>query len=315
MRRAAFTLIELLVVITIVGVLLALLLPAVQAARETARRIECGNHLRQIGLAMHMYNDQWGYFPPAGRGQTSGFVVILPYLERGAEYDGYDTSLSALSRESIEKNAAVRMQRIPTYLCPSMHLPREVPEKNILCGQESGAPGSYALNVGTKNPWPLNAEFNGAFTDPHNALLRPPSGDAHPFRVITGHTSLSAISGADGTSETLMLGELDFGLRNFYFLTCLEKLNQVRGGTTIWGTGYPGFSLATTYGVYNSDVIVIPGTNYEWATFRSDHPGGCNFVMVDGSVRFVDDSIDAALLDALATRSGGEVPASGLLAP
>ena len=306
MQRRAFTLVELLVVIAMVGLLIALLLPAVQAARETARRMHCSNNLKQIALAMHMYNDRWGYLPPVGRGQPSGFVVILPFLEEANTFDSFDLSTNALSDEALARNREVAMRKIPTYLCPSMYLPREVPETNVLCGREFGAPGSYALNVGSKNPWPLNAEYNGAFTNPNNAFLRPPPGDPNPGRSITGQTSIHAISNADGAASTLMIGELDFGLRNFYFLTCLEKLNQVRGGTTIWATGYPGFSLATTYGVYNSEVIAVPGTNYEWATFRSDHAGGCNFAMVDGSVRFVATHVDALLLDALATRDGRE---------
>lgn len=306
-RRPGFTLVELLVVIAIIGILVALLLPAVQAVRATARRMQCSNNLKQMALAMHMYNDHWSHLPPAGRSQPSGFVVILPYLEQNSNYDDYDLSGDVLSSEAIENNKEVGMRKIPAYLCPSMVLPREVPETNILCGQEFGAPGSYALNVGTKNPWPLNAEYNGAFTDPSNAFLTPPPTDPNPSRVITGRTSVHGISNEDGSSSTLMIGELDFGLRNFLFLTCIDKLHEIRGGTTIWATGYPGYTLATTFGVYNSEYVTVPGTNYEWATFRSDHEGGCNFAMVDGSVRFIADDVDAELLDALATRAGHEV--------
>jgi prepilin-type processing-associated H-X9-DG protein len=169
-----------------------------------------------------------------------------------------------------------------------MYLPRTVPETNVLCSQESGAAGSYALNTGTENPWPLAAVYNGAFTKP-------------PYK-----TSVSMISRQDGTTNTLMVGELDFGLENFLFTTCIERYGEIRGGTTIWGTGYPGYSWASTYGAYNSSRVIVPGTNFEWATFRSDHAGGCNFVMVDGSLRFVATTVDASVLDALATRDGGE---------
>lgn len=289
-RRQGFTLIELLVVIAIIGVLIGLLLPAVQAARETARRAQCGNHLRQIGLALHMYSDQFGFLPGADRGQFSAFLAILPFLEQSALHDQFDFGAQALGTAS-ERNKQVILQTIPTYLCPSMHLPREVPEPNVLCSQESGAAGSYALNTGSNDPWPLSAVYNGAFAKP-------------PVK-----TSVGIISNLDGASNTLMVGELDYGLQNFLFNSCAEKYGQIRGGTTIWGTGYAGYSWASTAGVYNSDKVLThgaTGSNLEWATFRSDHPGGCNFVMVDGSVRFIPTEVDRAILHALATRAGRE---------
>jgi prepilin-type processing-associated H-X9-DG protein len=175
-----------------------------------------------------------------------------------------------------------------------MTLPREVPEANVLCAQESGAPASYALNVGSNNPWPLAAVYNGAFTKP-------------PYK-----TSVGIISQLDGSSHTLMVGELDFGLENFKFTSCVEKYDQVRGGSTMWGIGYPGHSWASTFGQFNSDRVVVPGTNFEWGTFRGDHPGGVNFVFADGSVRFVPTNVDASVLDAAATRDGHEANHDGL---
>lgn len=308
MRRRGFTLIELLVAIAIIGILIAMLLPAVQSAREAARRMQCTNNLKQMGLALHMYNDQYGILPPAGRGELSPFVWLLPLLENSALYTTYDPLSDDSSPEKEELRTKVKMQMIPTYLCPSMYLPREVPERNVLCAQEYGAPGSYALNVGTKHIMADTAliEYDGAFADPANAGKLPPDSPVGTPPMV-GHTSVPHISGQDGASNTLMVGELDFGLHNFLFLTCMEKLNEIRGGNTIWSFGYPSYSYASTFGVYNSDRIVIPSAKYERYTFRSDHPDGCNFVMVDGSVRFISDSIDAAILDALATRDGGEL--------
>lgn len=287
-RRRGFTLVELLVSIAIIGVLVALLLPAVQAAREAARRSQCANHLRQMGLALHQYEQTGRALPPAGRGSESAFLLALPYLEQSSLHQGFDFSVGW--GNASDKNDEIIRHSVPAYLCPSMTLPRAVPEKISACSPESGAAGSYALSTGTNNPWPLDAVFNGAFTKP-------------PLK-----STLHRISNRDGSSHTLMVGELDYGLRNFLFLTCLEKYGQLRGGTTIWGTGYPGYSWASTFGVYNAERIVAPGTNYEWATFRSDHSGGCNFCFVDGSVRFVPTTIDAAVLDALATREGSETP-------
>ena len=308
-RRGGFTLVELLVVIAIIGVLIALLLPAVQAAREAGRRMNCANNLKQIGLAMHMYNNQTGYLPPAGLGNVSAFVLVLPYLEQGAKYGRYDFTDSP-NFQSSEHNRQLILQTIPTYVCPSMSLPRDVPERNTLCATESGAASSYGLNMGTGSdapgatPW-TTAEFDGAFAKP------PPEEDdivpPQPPPTMPGHTSVDWISNQDGSSSTFLVGELDYGLHNFLFLTCLEKLNQVRGGHTIWGNAYWGYSWGTTFGVYNSDRIVDLGVNAERATWRSDHPNGCNFLMVDGSVHFIQDAVDEEALDGLATRDGGEI--------
>ncbi len=287
--RPGFSLVELLVVVAIIGLLVALLLPAAQAAREAARRTQCANHLRQIGLAMHLYDQTSGHLPPAGiqgRGSASAFLLILPWLEQSAIRDQYEIG-TGLSAAAQAQNNRIIEQSIETYLCPSMFLPRQVPNKT--CG-ETGAAASYALSIGTNNPWPLNSEFNGAFVQ-------------HPERE---RTSLAGISRNDGTAHTLMVGELDYGLRNFTWLTCFPSYGQIRGGSTVWWIGYAGHSWASTYGVYDSELVTIPGTNWEWATFRSDHPGGCNFLMCDSSVRFIGRYINAEQLDALATWRGEE---------
>lgn len=310
MRRHGFTLIELLVVIAIIGVLVAMLLPAVQAARESARRMQCANNLRQIGLAMQMYDDQWKYLPPAGRGQVSGFIQILPFLENSSLYKLYDFKADPENPQQSTHNLEVVRQAVAAYLCPSMALPRDVPEPLIQCNLflERGAPGSYALNAGTKYilapVTDFNGEYNGAFANPGNQFIVAPADE--PNRSFHGHTSIHGISRADGTSNTLMVGELNYGLEDMKYV-CLEKLGQRLGGSTIWGSGYPGMSVATTVGVYNARRAAIPNGREEWLTFRSDHPGGCNFVFCDGGVRFVPDTIEASVLDALATRAGGEV--------
>jgi len=275
--RRGFTLIELLVVIAIIAILIALLLPAVQSAREAARRSSCKNNLKQIGLAIHNYHDTYGALPMAThwRGTFySAFTAILPHLEQNPLFQDYDPNV----RYSENRDTVSR--KVETYLCPTMTFPRTVPAEN--CG-EFLAPASYAVNAGSENAW----------------------GPVHNGAIIghdKGTTRLRDIR--DGTSSTLMVGELDYGLENYTF-TSGPCQGQLRGGVPAWGIGYPGFSIATTVGVYNSNRL-ITGFD-EFQTFRSDHPGGANFCLVDGSVRFISENIDADLLDALATREGGEV--------
>ncbi|GAB4154328.1 MAG: DUF1559 domain-containing protein [Planctomycetaceae bacterium] len=275
-RRRGFTLIELLVVIAIIATLIALLLPAVQQAREAARRSTCKNNLKQIGLAIHNYHETYRAFPMAThwRGKFySAFTAILPHLEQEPLFQQYDPNLS------YRDNQATVGRRVETYLCPSMTFPRDVP--STACG-EFLAPSSYAVNTGSGSGWSI-----------HNGPIIAHDQGSTRMRDIT-----------DGTANTLMVGELNYGLKNYMFRSG-PCAGQLRGGVASWGIGYPGFSIGTTVGVFNSDRLITGFDEYQ--TFRSDHPGGAHFCLVDGSVRFVAEHIDSNLLDALATRAGKEV--------
>jgi prepilin-type N-terminal cleavage/methylation domain-containing protein len=280
--RAAFTLVELLVVIAVIGVLVALLLPAVQAAREAARRTHCQNNLKQIALAGHNYHDTYSKLPPASThpalNGSSGFAAVLPFLEQGSLYTLYDFSQG----NSAPINQACVSQRIATYLCPSCVFARPVPIAG--CDANQRAPGTYAFSTGSLDPWGMN---NGAIAT-----------------ALTPQTSFASI--LDGTSSTLMVGESHWNFRDYLWGSSPPTpcAGQVRGGFTYWSSPYPLATAFTTRGPFNPQSMA--GDTMRLSNFRSNHPGGVNLANVDGSVRFWGETVDHAVLDAAATRDGGE---------
>ena len=280
--RHGFTLVELLVVIAIIGVLVALLLPAVQSAREAARRMQCSNNLKQITLAVHNYHDSLLYLPPgstnADLSGSSGFAAILPYLEQSNAYSLYDFSKG----NSDPVNLQAVSQRIKTYVCPSCVFARPVPISG--CDLNDRAPGTYGFSTSTGDPYGLS---DGAIAN-----------------AVTPQTRIASIT--DGTSNTFLAGEAHWSFKDYLFTsgTCL---GQVRGGFSYWSSPYPLATVFTTRGPFNAQTM--SGDSLRLATFRSNHPAGVNMTTVDGSVRFVQQSIDHTLLDAGATRDGGETAA------
>jgi prepilin-type N-terminal cleavage/methylation domain-containing protein len=274
-----FTLVELLVVIAIIGVLVALLLPAVQSAREASRRMSCQNNLKQIALAVHNYHDTHKQLPPASMNASlagsSGFAAILPYLEQGNLYQQYDFSKG----NSDPANLQVVSQRIKTYLCPSCLFIRKVPVAD--CDANNRAPGTYAFSTSTGDPYGIS---DGAIVNANT----PP-------------TRLASVT--DGTSNTFLAGECHWGFRDYTFSSGLCS-GQVRGGFSYWSSPYPLATAFTTRGPFNPQSM--NGDSMRLTNFRSSHPAGVNMNNVDGSVRFVMESIDHAILDATATRDGGE---------
>ena len=291
----AFTLVELLVVIAIIGIMVGLLLPAVQAAREAARRMSCQNNLKQIGLAIHNYESMFKRFPTANANDTlsggSLFTAILPLIEKANEFELYDFNL----RNSHPKNVAVTGQTIPFYLCPSSPLRRLVPG----CDADGDrAAGNYAASIGSTDYdpyWSFSARprpsLNGAIV--YTDTVERSTG----FRDFT-----------DGTTQTLLIGETAYNLPDYLFSSG-NCAGQPRFSFTYWSNPFPGSTAITTQYAFNPKDRPGDGMfNARWVrSFRSDHAGGVQFCFADGSVDFITDSVNAIVLDALATRTGREV--------
>lgn len=293
--RRGFTLVELLVVIAIIGVLIALLLPAVQAARESARRSQCSNNLKQIGLASHMFHDVNRRLATANlASELSGgsyFTQILPYVEQGNAFNLYDPAQS----NSSAYNIAVTGQFIPTFICPSDPRPRAVPG----CDSDSGrAPGNYAVSIGSTD----YNQYWSYYGDPQPLL----DGAVVFTGSNPGETNFASVT--DGTSNTFLAGETAYNLPDYVFSSG-DCTGESRYSFTYWGNPYPGSTACTTEFAFNpKDIAGDSVFDSNWTrSFRSSHPTGVQFLFVDGSVHFIAETIDATALDALATRNGGEV--------
>ena len=333
-KRRGFTLIELLVVIAIIAVLIALLLPAVQAAREAARRSQCINNLKQMGLGIHNYHQTQDCFP-LGSSRTnnaswnnwSAQSMMLPYMEQGPIYNAINFSWEVTQ----PANTTVTFTTINVFLCPS----------DTNAGKITGNRNSYYASVGT------SAAVYGDYPQvPAN------SGMCNTPGLFALRVSYSIASATDGTSNTIAFSE---GLAS-------PTLNNRARGNIIMNAGNTGdifpdasgnmvpitaaLQLCTTKFIAGNDIslthghywavghmsstmfntIVTPNNpQYPWGACRRDcgggcdaastnysnaqslHPGGVNVLMGDGSVKFIKDSISQPIWMALGTKANGEV--------
>ena len=310
-RRVGFTLIELLVVISIIGVLVSLLLPAVQAAREAARRAQCTNNLKQIGIGLHTYHDQHNTFPPGyvsaftpandnpftaqndtGSGWAWG-TMILPQLEQSPLFNAINFNLSIHYHE----NDTASVTKVSNYLCPSDNTLALVPLRNQAntATVDTAAGGNYVGMYGVGEVGAAPGRGTGIF-----------------FR--NSRVGIADIT--DGTTNTFMVGERSHNLSYVTWTArsiggWLFNTSSFEGGTDTFHADAEQCWVQVLGPVGLSDGNRTPNNpRAHVEDYWSRHPGAVNFLMGDGSVRPIKDSINPMPYRALATRSGGEVLSS-----
>jgi prepilin-type N-terminal cleavage/methylation domain-containing protein len=336
--RRAFTLIELLVVIAIIAVLIGLLLPAVQAAREAARRMQCVNNVKQLGLAVHNYESTNGVLPPPfvlsivsgttlnGNG-WSAHARILPYLEQNSTFNAMNLSL----RYSLADNLTVSKLTVNSFICPSEVQPQ--PRTDATTGEVIHGVNNYGWNRGdwlvwgglnTSNRAPFDINVSRRFAAITDGL----SNTIFAAEVKTYQSSLSncgALTNVDPTNLPLTSAD-PFAVAPQYASGCslgvtshtewVDGAVHETGFTTAWTPNKKIIRISDSSQPLDlvnwreNAVLTNGGPSLGAITARSYHPGGINALIGDGSVKFIKDGINGAAWRSLGSIGGGEVISS-----
>jgi prepilin-type N-terminal cleavage/methylation domain-containing protein len=328
--KRGFTLIELLVVIAIIAILIALLLPAVQQAREAARRTQCKNNLKQLGLAVHNYHDTFNSFPfgyylvPPFTNYKNAFTLLLPYIEQSTVYAQIDQNVPMMNgptgynATAQATNVAMAATIIPAFMCasspaamtddylyPANGFGPTVPPVNCTW---KGARCDYSGTTGVRGVY-ANLAYSGNAGGSRNGAIVAAGGGAPG--LSGSRTNMRDIT--DGTSNSFLFGERTGGVRIYRKsqpVTVPAIVGQTNGGS--WSD-----SLLFEHWLQGSLYDGSPGvgggpgamsTNLRGDGFHSFHTGGCQFVMCDGAVRFVSENVSQAVFAGAITIQKGEVP-------
>lgn len=310
----AFTLVELLVVIAIIGILVSLLLPAVQAAREASRRTQCTNNMKQIGIAFHNYHDVYKVLPPAyvivpGGGGVQGVPdphtrdagpgwawgsLVLPFLEQLPLHASLNFSLPCWDSSQADSTGT----RLATFLCPSATGTDEPLEVIDTAGQRLATFGrsTYVVNAGQNEPWVFAV-------DSYTELADGPFYRNSPTRFA--HIT-------DGLSNTVFVGEHHPTLSDKTWVGVVPGAIVCPSPKFAFGACEPAGILVNVHSgpCSYAEIPVIHPPNSPLAApcqMYAEHPGGCNVLLGDGSVRFVSEMVNQLTWAALATRAKGEV--------
>jgi prepilin-type N-terminal cleavage/methylation domain-containing protein/prepilin-type processing-associated H-X9-DG protein len=316
-RRPGFTLIELLVVIAIIALLMALLLPAIQKVREAASRMQCGNHLKQIGIATHNFYGDYNHFPHGGTYQfwpiqyddgttprvganqcVGWMVLILLYVEQ-------DNLFKQVELTTSYAPGPISGTAVPIYFCPSRRAPAPSPNGRAMNDYAAAIPGTKYNPPGTTQPDPADSwwrTFADAQADHGGVICRVQDlGSTFPQGFRGKEQKITFGSITDGSSNTLVVGEK--------FVSPANYLGNNGGDDTGWVNGWDADVIRATGMplIRDSNTTQLPMQWHEWGGFGSPHPGGMNGLFADGSVRNLDYAMDGYVFWLLGQRNDGVV--------
>lgn len=322
-RARGFTLVELLVVIAIIGILIGMLLPAVQQVRESAKRTQCLNRLRQIGLATALFHDSHEAFPPArlypkkdavaprdeGDNEPSWLIRILPFMEQQAFYRQWD-----LSKPYTDHPEEAVSHSLASFVCPSRRTadnaqaPTQTQDVLVTspcgCGGfvevevVGGATGDYAGNHGDLSPGSIGASTDYYYGGNGTGVIISSQARIVDDSQLTWIDRISYINITDGSSNTILAGELHVSPENLNSTPYNGPIYNGQDLAAFTRVGGPGVPLQGRADASSSQVF----------GFGSWHPGTCNFSFTDGSTRTIDINIDTVTLGQICNRHDGGVP-------